>query len=629
MTRRVLSIALAAGAAASVSMAQQREFAEGPAPKGARAQAAASRRVVYVDPIAVYVNGRQVPFTVGDPTDANAITYDNVTGTTGNFVVPLPPGNTVLPQTALDDINLTTTGPQRITGFRPAFATGTTVTNPACNMAVGFAWHNSLNPAAVPPAPVNTAGTPIVTVVFGPGAGWAPNTTYTATNFVFFQDGPTVSSSGAGEVFMLSTTTCTGTTVANVLNPDFTPVYSSGGTVGTSTPAIWLDGANNQPVDGVYTSAEQVDLTPGTTLRIALATNAASTSPTGRCCLANGSCILATSAQCTGLGGTYGGDGTTCAGPCPTAPVLWNNGPLATGTISLGGNTAPGGAQWSEVPKDGTSGCTLNVAGFGGAGALRLADDFVVPAGQTWNLTSVTLFGYLTNGTTTAPPWTTITLRIIRDDPDTGPVVFGDTTTNLLTNPTTQASFANIWRIFNSQGNANGTANRPVWQFEVPAVVSLPSGHYYVDFNYGPGGFVPPVSPMAVQGTANGFGVTAIEGANARQFLSGTGLNRYFWAGSAGATVTASGANNCLATTNELPFIVRGTSTGGGSTCYPNCDGSTTVPFLNVLDFSCFLNKFASGNTYANCDLSTTPPVLNVLDFSCFLNKFAAGCSAP
>ncbi len=30
---------------------------------------------------------------------------------------------------------------------------------------------------------------------------------------------------------------------------------------------------------------------------------------------------------------------------------------------------------------------------------------------------------------------------------------------------------------------------------------------------------------------------------------------------------------------------------------------------------------------YANCDGSTTPPVLNVLDFTCFLNRFAAGCS--
>ncbi len=60
--------------------------------------------------------------------------------------------------------------------------------------------------------------------------------------------------------------------------------------------------------------------------------------------------------------------------------------------------------------------------------------------------------------------------------------------------------------------------------------------------------------------------------------------------------------------------------------CYPNCDGSQTPPILNVLDFSCFLNRFAAGDSYANCDNSTVPPVLNVLDFSCFLNAFAAGC---
>ncbi len=60
--------------------------------------------------------------------------------------------------------------------------------------------------------------------------------------------------------------------------------------------------------------------------------------------------------------------------------------------------------------------------------------------------------------------------------------------------------------------------------------------------------------------------------------------------------------------------------------CYANCDCSTTAPALNVLDFACFLNKFASGDPAANCDGSTAPPVLNVLDFACFLNTFAAGC---
>jgi hypothetical protein len=61
--------------------------------------------------------------------------------------------------------------------------------------------------------------------------------------------------------------------------------------------------------------------------------------------------------------------------------------------------------------------------------------------------------------------------------------------------------------------------------------------------------------------------------------------------------------------------------------CYANCDGSTATPALNVLDFACFLNAFASEQAYANCDESTTAPVLNVQDFACFLNKFAAGCS--
>jgi hypothetical protein len=63
-----------------------------------------------------------------------------------------------------------------------------------------------------------------------------------------------------------------------------------------------------------------------------------------------------------------------------------------------------------------------------------------------------------------------------------------------------------------------------------------------------------------------------------------------------------------------------------GAACYPNCDNSTTPPVLNVQDFACFLNAFASADPYANCDSSTTPPTLNVQDFACFLNKFAAGC---
>ncbi len=81
-----------------------------------------------------------------------------------------------------------------------------------------------------------------------------------------------------------------------------------------------------------------------------------------------------------------------------------------------------------------------------------------------------------------------------------------------------------------------------------------------------------------------------------------------------------------------LRCIISDTCTGATTdtatltACYANCDCSTTSPALNVLDFGCFLNKFAAGSPDANCDGSSSPPILNVLDFGCFLNKFAAGC---
>jgi hypothetical protein len=32
-----------------------------------------------------------------------------------------------------------------------------------------------------------------------------------------------------------------------------------------------------------------------------------------------------------------------------------------------------------------------------------------------------------------------------------------------------------------------------------------------------------------------------------------------------------------------------------GASCYANCDSSTASPVLNVADFTCFLQKYASG----------------------------------
>ena len=73
---------------------------------------------------------------------------------------------------------------------------------------------------------------------------------------------------------------------------------------------------------------------------------------------------------------------------------------------------------------------------------------------------------------------------------------------------------------------------------------------------------------------------------------------------------------------------ITATSTGCNqpTPCYANCDNSTAQPVLNVADFTCFLQRFAAGESYANCDQSTTQPALNVADFTCFLQRFAQGC---
>jgi hypothetical protein len=69
--------------------------------------------------------------------------------------------------------------------------------------------------------------------------------------------------------------------------------------------------------------------------------------------------------------------------------------------------------------------------------------------------------------------------------------------------------------------------------------------------------------------------------------------------------------------------------------CPANCDQSTVPPYLNIDDFTCFINQFAGGQSLpfqqqlghrANCDQSTIAPVLNVDDFTCFINTYAGGC---
>jgi hypothetical protein len=81
---------------------------------------------------------------------------------------------------------------------------------------------------------------------------------------------------------------------------------------------------------------------------------------------------------------------------------------------------------------------------------------------------------------------------------------------------------------------------------------------------------------------------------------------------------------------NHCALVSAGAAIDVEPACYPNCDGSTTQPILNVNDFLCFQAAFATGLQYANCDgHCNPPPCLNVNDFICFMARYAAGCTAP
>ena len=114
------------------------------------------------------------------------------------------------------------------------------------------------------------------------------------------------------------------------------------------------------------------------------------------------------------------------------------------------------------------------------------------------------------------------------------------------------------------------------------------------------------------------------QNANSNAIRWGTMFNFWFTANSGPTTSSATLGLFKPYTPSSISFNVQGPS--GNVACYANCDGSSTAPILNVNDFQCFLNKFASQDPTANCDNSSTPPILNVNDFQCFTNAYAAGC---
>ncbi|AFH49196.1 Hypothetical protein IALB_1488 [Ignavibacterium album JCM 16511] len=162
--------------------------------------------------------------------------------------------------------------------------------------------------------------------------------------------------------------------------------------------------------------------------------------------------------------------------------VLFDNGPYFN---SPGGG--PGGADGSILQT--TLG--LNVLGFGAsqAAGTRVADDFVIPAGQTWTIQDFICYAYQTGSSTTSTI-TAVNVRIWNGQPGVGTVIFGDDVTNRLSSTT----WSNSYRY----SDTNPGTTRPIMKQTVSLGVTLGEGHYWIDWqlagSLSSGPWAPPIT---------------------------------------------------------------------------------------------------------------------------------------
>jgi hypothetical protein len=145
--------------------------------------------------------------------------------------------------------------------------------------------------------------------------------------------------------------------------------------------------------------------------------------------------------------------------------LLFDNGPFVT---SIG--TGVGGADESIAAPDEENngfGCQFEYG-------YMLTDDFEVPAGETWDISSITLFLYQTGY---GPPSTitAVYIEIYDDHPEVGSLVYGDLYIDVLTS----TSWTNCFRCLFAV--AGTSAERPIMANILEFTdLSLSGGTYYL-----------------------------------------------------------------------------------------------------------------------------------------------------
>ncbi len=174
-------------------------------------------------------------------------------------------------------------------------------------------------------------------------------------------------------------------------------------------------------------------------------------------------------------------DWTDPAVPCPmyggARDVLYENGPF---------ETAPGVSICQDI--------TLGSSTYGYGHQVfydnRLTDQFVIPVGETWQITGMTFFAYQ-SGSSTVSTITDVRVEIYDNPPEGGNLLWGDLVTNRLNN----TSWTGVYRALES---APTSTYRPIMANVCDVTVTLGAGEYWVvwqcDGTLSSGPWAPPIT---------------------------------------------------------------------------------------------------------------------------------------
>ena len=176
---------------------------------------------------------------------------------------------------------------------------------------------------------------------------------------------------------------------------------------------------------------------------------------------------------------------------------------FSNGAVVSDSGAGAGGAD-ASVLRDG-----LTVLGYETGSVYGMADEFTVPAGESWNITRLRFFGYQTFSGT-ASTLTTLKAWVWDGRPwDAGAArIWGSDTDNILTG----TGFTGVYRV---SAGALGSTDRPIMYLDAAVTLSLSPGTYWMDWTMGGSlGSYPQVPPVTVPGQM----VTG----NARGFFDGS-----------------------------------------------------------------------------------------------------------